>query len=74
MANALLLLGIIFIAIGIAFVAVVAFLGKGVARTEGAVVGFIGPFPIGFATSKAMLFMALGISITLVLAFLLLGR
>jgi uncharacterized membrane protein len=75
MSNFFLLLGLIFVIIGIVIIAVVAFLGKGgEAKTEVGVGGFIGIIPFGFATSKGMLYLVIALSLLMVAVFLILNR
>jgi len=70
-----LLLGLAFVIIGIVIIAAVAFLGKsGEVKTQGAVGGFIGPIPFGFATSKGMLYLVITLSLVMAAVFLIMGR
>jgi uncharacterized membrane protein len=69
-----LLLGLAFVIIGIVIIAAVAFFGKGEVKTQGAVGGFIGPIPFGFATSKGMLYLVITLSLVMAAVFLIIGR
>lgn len=69
----MLLIGIGFIFFGILLTIIAAFL-SGSGKVEGGFVGFIGPFPIGFATSKKMLYFTLGFSLLLLILFLFFTR
>lgn len=65
-------IGIALILIGFILVFVGTLLqSKG--KTEAAFVGFIGPFPVGFGTSREILYVAVALSILLLL-FLLINR
>ncbi|MFQ5647984.1 MAG: TIGR00304 family protein [Candidatus Aenigmatarchaeota archaeon] len=72
MNQLLVLLGIALIFIGMLAVVLGSFLGKG--KTEWAVGGFIGPFPIGAASSKGMLWALIAVMAVLAAVWLLLGR
>lgn len=74
MSNFFLLLGLVFVIIGIVIIAAVAFLGKGEAKTEVGVGGFIGFLPFGFATSKGMLYLVVALSVVMAAVFLIMGR
>jgi len=74
MSKFFLLLGLAFVIIGIVIIAAVAFLGKGEVKAEGAVGGFIGPVPFGFATSKGMLYLVITLSLVMAAVFLIMGR
>jgi uncharacterized membrane protein len=74
MNNFFILLGLAFVIIGIVIIMAVAFLGKGEAKTEGAVGGFIGPIPFGLATSKGMLYLVITLSLVMAAVFLIMGR
>lgn len=68
MNNQLILLGAVFVIIGIVVLAF-AFLPNTKVETKSAVVGFIGPIPFGFGTDKQMLYVAIAISTILFVAY-----
>lgn len=75
MSSFFLLLGLVFVVIGIVIIAAVTLLGKsGETRTEVGVGGFIGFLPFGFATSKGMLYLVVALTVAMAAAFLLMGR
>jgi len=75
MSNFFLLIGLAFVIIGIVIIAAVAFLGKsGETKTEVGVGGFIGIIPLGFATSKGMLYLVITLSLVMAAVFLIMGR
>jgi len=68
----LVLLGIVTIFVGFLLILIGVLLQA--KRAEFAFVGFIGPFPIGFGTSKKILFLSLAISLMVLFLFILLAR
>jgi uncharacterized membrane protein len=64
-------IGIAFVFLGF-FLILLAALTSKEARTEFAFVGFIGPLPIGIASRKEILYLAIGLSLLLLVFFLLL--
>jgi len=74
MSNFFLFLGMAFLIIGILIIMAAAFLGKGEAKTEAGVGGFIGFLPFGFATSKGMLYLVIALSLAALAVFLALNR
>lgn len=73
MSEDLILFGIVTIFIGFLLVLIGGLL-QAKSKTEFAFVGFIGPFPIGFGTSKKIVFIGLLISFIAILTLLLLTR
>ena len=67
------MLGIVTIFVGFLLILIGALL-QAKSRAEFAFVGFIGPFPIGFGTSKKILFLSLAISLMVLFLFILLAR
>jgi len=69
---ALMLIGLSLIVVGIVVLFAAALGAKG--ETEAAVVGFVGPIPIGAGTSKEILYLAVGLTAALTVLFLLISR
>ncbi len=70
--NILFLIGFVLIFLGIVIIIASAILSTK-AKVEGGFVGFIGPFPIGFGTSKEILLFSLLITITILVIVLLMN-
>jgi uncharacterized membrane protein len=74
MSQLFLLLGILFVIIGVMIIAFFALGIPGETKTEVAVGGFIGPIPFGFATSRNMLYLTIALSAAMFAAFIILSR
>lgn len=67
MEQSILALGMLIVIIGIIVIAAGSLMG-GKGKSEFAVGGFIGPIPFGFASSREMLYMAVGLTVILLIA------
>lgn len=67
--------GIVLIGIGFVLVFVGSFLqAKGESKVEWGFGGFIGPIPIGFGSSKKMVYFAVALAVVMLILFLLFRR
>lgn len=73
MEETLFFMGIALIFLGFFLMMIAAFV-SGTGKLEGGGVVFIGPFPIGFATSKRMMYLLLMISLIIFFMFLIFGK
>lgn len=73
-APALLMIGFAAVVIGIVLLFVASLMGAAGGKSEAAFVGFIGPIPIGFGTSKEIMYVAVALTVALAAITLLLMR
>ena len=73
MQEKLLLIGIGLMFLGM-FVTILAAVLSGSGKVEGGGIVFIGPFPIGFASSKKMMYPLLLISLMILIVFFILNK
>jgi len=67
-------IGILTISIGFILVIVGAIFQASKAKTEVGIVGFVGPVPIGFGTSKNVLYLTIALSLIVLVIFLIINK
>ena len=74
MSQALFLIGFLLLVVGIIFIIISAFAGKGKAKAEIAAGGFIGPIPFGFFSSPQMFWIWLALFAALLVIWFIILR
>ena len=74
MTSPLLTIGLVLLFLGIIFIIISSFSGKGGAKVEGGFGGFIGPIPFGFFSSPGMFWIWLVIMLALLLIWFIFFR